>query len=420
MKISVFKKCIAFFLLISRCFVIYGSDYFTDSTPEYLPNKYTLDDKKILELDVSSNTYDSKKDTMINTIIIINNIEFSFKGSFNTEQNWKITKLIDYFKQSVVNLTMTFSDIQQNNTINPIKLSEKLKQYKGNFYYTHIKTENYYGVNYQLTGKNLIGKMIQKMRDDPNYIPRAQQKIEASEQLIEELHSKAKEYNKASQATGWQNIKEAVYFYDKEKRYYEFTNFFNSQVYVDGIIWPTSEHYYQSMKFTQNPDLRKKILNSATPRDAFTIAQQNKITIDKDWQSRSLKTMIKIVWLKFNQHDDLKELLLTTGKKTLIEDAGNKDAFYGAGADYKGNNWLGCILMAVRDKLKKQKEEEQKKLTKKNNPSEINNQSPKQSLSSFPNQSSQVFVANSTSPKTESWLAQVWEAIKSFFSWLFG
>jgi hypothetical protein len=64
--------------------------------------------------------------------------------------------------------------------------------------------------------------------------------------------------------------------------------------------------------------------------------------------------MIKAVWIKFNQHENLKQLLLQTDDKILIEDAGQNDNFYGNGNDGNGNNLLGCILMAVRDLIREQ------------------------------------------------------------------
>lgn len=383
--------------------MLYGQDYLTDPTPPYLPNQYTLDDKKILELDENSVDYDRQKDTKVDTIIDINEIKFSKKGSFNTRQNWKKTKLIEYFKQIVFNM----------------KKSRNRKTYKGNFYYIHKIPETYYGVNNVLKGRNLIGKVVQKMYDDQTYIPRIQQKIKASQTVIDQLHSQAENYNNANKTQGWGNIKDAIYFYNTNEPYYEFTNFFGSQVYVDGIIWPTSEHYYQSMKFTNNSTLRNTILEAATPRGAFTIAQNNAAFVDKDWKQRRLDTMIKVVWLKFNQHDDLKELLLTTDKKILVENAGKNDAFYGAGGDYKGQNWLGCILMAVRNRLALPKEQENTTPTK--NKNEASNNTTTSTPKNVPiptilQSSTTTHFNKPTPPKTESWLNKIWAFFANLFS----
>ncbi|RTL06081.1 NADAR family protein [Candidatus Dependentiae bacterium] len=429
MTTTVFKKYVVCFLLLQRVFVLHGStgDYLTDPTPQYI--SYELDDKKILELNETSAAYYAQEDTNINTILTINDIKYSDKGSFNTKDNWKKTKLIDYFKQIVLNLTIN----------NPAELSTYLKNFKERFYYQHSPAETYYGVNYQLIGNNLIGKIAQAMRDDPTYIPRIQQKIEVSDALIKILSLKATQYNTVNKTSGWAKTtpkgyvhnSNAIYFYNANKSYYEFTNFFASPVYVDGVIWPTSEHYYQSMKFTNNATIRQTILTKLQPRDAFNVAQANSTSVDRDWQDRSLKTMIKVVWLKFNQHETLKDLLLKTQNKTLIEDAGKNDRFYGAGDDYKGDNWLGCILMAVRDQLAQQKLAEKKQETlqtkKPNTPQ--SNADIKKSLQSVTKQKlfRPVPAANQSRPvvlgqqNTQSRKQNpAWQLIIDFFSWLFG
>ena len=67
-------------------------------------------------------------------------------------------------------------------------------------------------------------------------------------------------------------------------------------------------------------------------------------------------------YLKFSQHEDLKERLLATDNKILAE-ASPYDLIWGIGfratdelalneANWKGQNLLGKTLMSVRDSLK--------------------------------------------------------------------
>ncbi|MGE0010364.1 MAG: NADAR family protein [Candidatus Babeliales bacterium] len=163
-----------------------------------------------------------------------------------------------------------------------------------------------------------------------------------------------------NQGTQWGGNADSIYFYVKDAPYYEFTNFYEQDIKIDGKVWPTSEQYYQAMKFTDN-NLQEKIRQfksdaaGSGPRKAFDFAQKNKSSVRADWQQISLDTMRKAVREKFTQHKGLANLLLSTGTKTLVEAAGGNDDFYGAGADYNGKNWLGRILMEVRDELRQKK-----------------------------------------------------------------
>ena len=40
-----------------------------------------------------------------------------------------------------------------------------------------------------------------------------------------------------------------IYFYREYDPYGEFSNFAKYPITIDGVVWPTSEHYFQAMKF---------------------------------------------------------------------------------------------------------------------------------------------------------------------------
>ena len=61
--------------------------------------------------------------------------------------------------------------------------------------------------------------------------------------------------------------------------------------------------------------------------------------------------MRKAIRAKFTQHEDLKEKLLNTGNAKLVEHTRN-DHFWGDGLDGSGKNWLGKLLMELRESLK--------------------------------------------------------------------
>ena len=141
-------------------------------------------------------------------------------------------------------------------------------------------------------------------------------------------------------------LKNIRYFYDSQKALYELTNFYQDgqDIVVDNIIFPSNEHYFQWSAFNNNPTVQAKILRAQTASDAFNIAQAN--TKDNDWRSRADKTMLKGLIAKFSEKNK-QDVLLSTKDSLLVEDS-TVDKFWGVGADGKGENKLGLMLMAVR------------------------------------------------------------------------
>ena len=61
--------------------------------------------------------------------------------------------------------------------------------------------------------------------------------------------------------------------------------------------------------------------------------------------------MRRAVLRKFWTHAAIRQALLATGSRPLVENA-PADYFWGCGADGSGENWLGVILMDVRAALR--------------------------------------------------------------------
>jgi hypothetical protein len=47
---------------------------------------------------------------------------------------------------------------------------------------------------------------------------------------------------------------EQIYFYRVTDKYGEFSNFYKAEIEVDGVKYPTTEHYFQAMKFYPNQE----------------------------------------------------------------------------------------------------------------------------------------------------------------------
>ena len=86
--------------------------------------------------------------------------------------------------------------------------------------------------------------------------------------------------------------------------------------------------------------------------DAKQIAKTNKHLVRADWDEIKLKVMEELIRLKFDQHEFVRKMLLSTGDAELVEDS-PKDSFWGRGPDWKGQNHLGRLWMKIRDEMQK-------------------------------------------------------------------
>jgi N-glycosidase YbiA len=141
-----------------------------------------------------------------------------------------------------------------------------------------------------------------------------------------------------------------VNFYSVNDEYGEFSNFAAFPITLKGKRWPTSEHYFQSQKFTEASH-REEIRRAKTPMIAALHGRDRKKKLRRDWESVKDNVMRDAVLAKFTQHQELGELLLATGEAKLVEHTDNDD-YWGDGGDGSGKNMLGRILMEVRAKLR--------------------------------------------------------------------
>ena len=142
-----------------------------------------------------------------------------------------------------------------------------------------------------------------------------------------------------------------IYFYDKFEPFYEFTNFYSAEIILDEKEWQTTEHYFQAQKFVGTPHL-DMIRMTWTAREAFEYSRKPSVSrwCRKDWEEVKLNVMRKALLAKFIQHPELRDKLIKTGNRDLIEHS-PYDSFWGDGGDGSGKNWLGRLLMEVRDNV---------------------------------------------------------------------
>ena len=137
-----------------------------------------------------------------------------------------------------------------------------------------------------------------------------------------------------------------ILFYGPDEPYFELANYYERTIMLDGEAWPTVEHYFQSQK-TNLPEWREKIRTCGTPDESKKLGWEVPDYHDDNWLKKRESVMETAVRAKFDQHLDLREILLSTKDSLLIEDS-PVDQFWGM-VDGKGQNKMGRLLMRIRD-----------------------------------------------------------------------
>lgn len=137
-----------------------------------------------------------------------------------------------------------------------------------------------------------------------------------------------------------------------------------SSFVVDGIEYKTAEHWMMAKKaalFNDSVNL-EKILLANSPAEAKKLGREVNDYDDTVWSAQRYEIVKQGNFHKFNQNPELKEFLLNTRTRVLVESS-PLDPIWGIGmahdhADahypekWHGLNLLGFALMEVRDELK--------------------------------------------------------------------
>lgn len=142
-----------------------------------------------------------------------------------------------------------------------------------------------------------------------------------------------------------------IRFYHETEEFGYLSNYWLAPITIEGVQWKSTEHYYQAQK-TLDLTFAEKIRQAATCDQAKNLGNSSQCIYRPDWETKKIEAMNTAIKAKFDQHPDLKALLLATGKATLIEDS-REDYYWGIGATGTGKNMLGTLLMELRDAYQK-------------------------------------------------------------------
>lgn len=189
-----------------------------------------------------------------------------------------------------------------------------------------------------------------------------------------------------------------VLFYKPAESFYEFSNFWGDKehrkkygrafkLHIDGKDWPNTEAYFQAQKFRRQSDVdgaeeyMELIRQADTANKVFKLGTQKcaggyggkwnvyrggpnlneaikkyrkTVAIRPDWDAVKYDIMKSAVVEKFRQNPDLMKLLQSTGSRPIVEHT-TRDRIWADGGDggtgKLGTNWLGKILMEIRDEV---------------------------------------------------------------------
>lgn len=125
------------------------------------------------------------------------------------------------------------------------------------------------------------------------------------------------------------------------------SNFSNHSVTYKGIKFDNSESAFQAQKVSD--DNVKMEFSHLAPAQAK--AKGKHVNLITNWEKIKDTIMYEIVLAKFQQNEDIKQILLSTGDAYLEETNTWRDYYWGV-CNGRGENKLGKILMRVRKELK--------------------------------------------------------------------
>ena len=142
------------------------------------------------------------------------------------------------------------------------------------------------------------------------------------------------------------------------------SQWYSARFVVDGLQFPTAEHYmmFQKAKLFSDDAAADAILRAPNPGAAKALGRSVRGFQEAVWQQNRLSIAVDGNFAKFSQSAALHAFLLSTKKRVLVE-ASPVDRIWGIGLavddphvdnplEWRGLNLLGFALMQVRERLR--------------------------------------------------------------------
>ena len=151
---------------------------------------------------------------------------------------------------------------------------------------------------------------------------------------------------------------EIRFYRASEKPYGAFSNLYRRAIEFEGETFVTSEHAYQAGK-ARKPEVKAWLMAAPSP-SLLAMAAHGLYYWDvaPGWSKTKFDRMRGVLRAKYTQHQDLQDLLLSTGDAKLIETATTDNEVNRLWGEVNGvgQNMLGVLLMELREELKQARE----------------------------------------------------------------
>lgn len=204
-------------------------------------------------------------------------------------------------------------------------------------------------------------------------VPTVELKEETKEEVEEKKEEKPKEEEKPKAKrtikakVPKEDLPEIVFFFSGNPALDEnkfLSNMYDAPMQIDGVSFPTVEHYFQwsKAKMFGDTDMESKILKTPSPKSVKSYGKKVKDFKKEEWEEKKDNIMRIALKAKFTQHPELRKKLAETGTKRLGE-ANPRDKYWGIGTSsdtskavdpskWPGKNVMGKLLEELRTELK--------------------------------------------------------------------
>ncbi len=161
------------------------------------------------------------------------------------------------------------------------------------------------------------------------------------------------------------NMGREVYETDKFVFFWNgiYSQWYPSTFTIDGVTFSSCEQYmmYKKAKLFRDDETAQKILETQNPSDQKSLGKSVKNFNRDMWDEHCFSIVYQGNYAKFTQNDNLKEQLLKTADKTIVEASpydkiwgikkgvGDKD--FDNPSQWRGLNLLGFVIMTVRKNI---------------------------------------------------------------------